>query len=179
MNQIQLTQIGSLRQQRISVTISFQLKKTEPRFYFQPKIVNKQNFLIKEYLKDWCLFVEKTSLFANKNVIVFVLTVGGMSRPSKSITQAKKVAPPAVPDVFRHSGSSFGSAGYASSEDGCFSSGVGPGDDGTYGMPPGKSPGPIFTHPGFSFPTIVGKYSHAEDQGTWLNKFSITEFHWH
>ncbi|XP_015588656.1 caskin-1 isoform X2 [Cephus cinctus] len=104
------------------------------------------------------------------------ISVGGMSRPSKAVTQAKKVAPPAVPDVFRHSGSSFGSAGYASSEDGCFLSGGGSngggggggggaGDDGSYGMPSGKSPGPIFTHPGFAFPPIVGKYAHAEDQG--------------
>lgn len=96
------------------------------------------------------------------------VTVGGMSRPSKAVTQAKKVAPPAVPDVFRHSGSSFGSAGYASSEDSCFLSGSGPGgttDDGSYGIPSGKSPGPIFTHPGFAFPPVVGKYAHAEDQG--------------
>ncbi|XP_044008572.1 caskin-1 isoform X3 [Aphidius gifuensis] len=97
------------------------------------------------------------------------LKVGGMSRPSKAVTQVKKVAPPAVPDVFRHSGSSFGSAGYASSEDGGFLSsggGVGgPGDDGSYGMPAGKSPGPIYTHPGFAFPPVVGKYAHAEDQG--------------
>ncbi|XP_012271628.1 caskin-1 isoform X2 [Orussus abietinus] len=112
------------------------------------------------------------------------ISVGGMSRPSKAVTQAKKVAPPAVPDVFRHSGSSFGSAGYASSEDGCFlptagggAAGPGPGpgpgngngvgapDDASYGMPSGKSPGPVFTHPGFAFPPIVGKYAHAEDQG--------------
>ncbi|XP_046468184.1 caskin-1-like isoform X2 [Neodiprion pinetum] len=93
-------------------------------------------------------------------------SVGGMSRPSKAVAQVKKVAPPAVPDVFRHSGSSFGSAGYASSEDGCFLSGSGGGgDDGSYGMPAGKSPGPIFTHPGFAFPPVVGKYAHAEDQG--------------
>ncbi|XP_043280519.1 caskin-1 isoform X2 [Venturia canescens] len=102
-----------------------------------------------------------------------LLQLGGMSRPSKAVTQVKKVAPPAVPDVFRHSGSSFGSAGYASSEDGGFlSSGGGSaigagsaGDDGSYGMPSGKSPGPIFTHPGFAFPPVVGKYAHAEDQG--------------
>ncbi|KAF4527608.1 hypothetical protein B566_EDAN016294 [Ephemera danica] len=44
--------------------------------------------------------------------------VGGMSRaPNKQPAQVKKVAPPSVPDVFRHSGSSFGSAGYSSSED--------------------------------------------------------------
>ncbi|XP_031788036.1 caskin-1 isoform X2 [Nasonia vitripennis] len=133
------------------------------------------------------------------------ISVGGMSRPSKAVTQAKKVAPPAVPNDFRHSGSSFGSAGYASSEDGsCFlpgglqphgsgggvvnsmnltggghglgapgscgpnggGGGGGGGDDGPYGMPAGKSPGPIFSHPGFSFPAMVGKYAqHAEDQG--------------
>ncbi|XP_046586894.1 caskin-1 isoform X1 [Neodiprion lecontei] len=95
-----------------------------------------------------------------------LMQLGGMSRPSKAVAQVKKVAPPAVPDVFRHSGSSFGSAGYASSEDGCFLSGSGGGgDDGSYGMPAGKSPGPIFTHPGFAFPPVVGKYAHAEDQG--------------
>lgn len=97
--------------------------------------------------------------------------VGGMNRPSKAVTQAKKVAPPAVPDVFRHSGSSFGSAGYASSEDSCFLPGSGPGgttDEGSYGVPSGKSPGPIFTHPGFAFPPVVGKYAHAEDQGAIL-----------
>lgn len=100
-----------------------------------------------------------------------------MSRPSKAVTQVKKVAPPAVPDVFRHSGSSFGSAGYASSEDGCFLSsgtgGGGAGDDGSYGMPSGKSPGPIFTHPGFAFPPIVGKYTHAEDQGTYDKRLQL------
>lgn len=43
-----------------------------------------------------------------------------MSRPPKPAAQAKKVPPPAVPHEFRHSGSSFGSAGYASSEDTAF-----------------------------------------------------------
>ncbi|XP_034936267.1 caskin-2 isoform X2 [Chelonus insularis] len=97
-----------------------------------------------------------------------LMHLGGMSRPSKAVTQVKKVAPPAVPDVFRHSGSSFGSAGYASSEDGGFlsSGGGAPGDDGSYGMPAGKSPGPIYTYSGFAFPPVVGnKYAHAEDQG--------------
>ncbi|XP_061937454.1 caskin-1 isoform X2 [Apis cerana] len=97
-----------------------------------------------------------------------LMHLGGMNRPSKAVTQAKKVAPPAVPDVFRHSGSSFGSAGYASSEDSCFLPGSGPcgtTDEGSYGVPSGKSPGPIFTHPGFAFPPVVGKYAHAEDQG--------------
>lgn len=43
-----------------------------------------------------------------------------MSRSSKPTPQAKKVAPPAVPEIYRHSGSSFGSVGYASSDDGGF-----------------------------------------------------------
>jgi hypothetical protein len=129
---------------------------------------------------------------------VFLIAVGGMSRPSKTVTQAKKVAPPSVPNDFRHSGSSFGSAGYASSEDGCFLPGALPGgnggtggglsmtgggnpggpngDDGSYGMPAGKSPGPVFTHPGFSFPPMVGKYAHAEDQGKTLS-LSLSSFH--
>lgn len=43
------------------------------------------------------------------------VSVGGMSRPPKPVAPLKKVAPPAVPDAgFRHSGSSFGSAGYSS-----------------------------------------------------------------
>lgn len=43
-----------------------------------------------------------------------------MSRPPKPAATVKKVPPPAVPHEFRHSGSSFGSAGYASSEDAGF-----------------------------------------------------------
>lgn len=39
------------------------------------------------------------------------------ARPTKPTMQAKRVTPPAVPDVYRHSGSSFGSAGYGSAED--------------------------------------------------------------
>ncbi|XP_072749430.1 caskin-1-like isoform X2 [Anoplolepis gracilipes] len=70
-----------------------------------------------------------------------LLYLGGMSRPSKAVTQAKKVAPPAVPDVFRHSGSSFGSAGYASSEDSCFLSGSGPGGIDMTQSPGRDSPG--------------------------------------
>ncbi|XP_023315726.1 caskin-2 isoform X2 [Trichogramma pretiosum] len=128
-----------------------------------------------------------------------LLQLGGMSRPSKSVTQAKKVAPPAVPNDFRHSGSSFGSAGYASSEDGssCYvtagtllqsssivgvapmqpsgnNSVVGSGGggqsvvvdvDSPYGMTTGKSPNPMYNHPGFTFPSMANKYAHAEDQG--------------
>lgn len=48
---------------------------------------------------------------------LFFVVNSGMARPPKPAAQAKRVAPPAVPDVFRHSGSSFGSAGYGSSED--------------------------------------------------------------
>lgn len=49
------------------------------------------------------------------------LTVGtAMSRPTKN-SQPKRVTPPAVPEIHRHSGSSFGSAGYSSLEDGGFS----------------------------------------------------------
>lgn len=51
------------------------------------------------------------------------VNTGGMSRPPKSIQQAKRVAPPAVPDIYRHSGSSFGSAGYGSCEESAAASG--------------------------------------------------------
>ncbi|XP_054281765.1 uncharacterized protein LOC128999342 isoform X2 [Macrosteles quadrilineatus] len=83
--------------------------------------------------------------------------LGGMSRPNKPVVQIKKVAPPAVPDCqagFRHSGSSFGSAGYSSAgEDHGFTD---PGRDGyevgdVYGMA-GKSPGGQFNYPAFTFP---------------------------
>lgn len=40
-----------------------------------------------------------------------------MSRLPKRMQQAKRVAPPAVPEIYRHSGSSFGSAGYVSCEE--------------------------------------------------------------
>lgn len=40
-----------------------------------------------------------------------------MSRLPKRMQQAKRVAPPAVPEIYRHSGSSFGSAGYGSCDD--------------------------------------------------------------
>lgn len=39
-----------------------------------------------------------------------------MSRLPKRMQQAKRVAPPAVPEIYRHSGSSFGSAGYGSDD---------------------------------------------------------------
>ncbi|XP_068901772.1 caskin-1 isoform X4 [Tenebrio molitor] len=87
--------------------------------------------------------------------------LGGMSRPPKPAATAKKVAPPAVPHEFRHSGSSFGSAGYASSEDAGFLApsdppGVPRDDHSDYGSTvsssTGKSPGPIFPAPTFTFP---------------------------
>lgn len=50
--------------------------------------------------------------FANETV-----NKEGMSRLPKRMQQAKRVAPPAVPEIYRHSGSSFGSAGYGSCDD--------------------------------------------------------------
>jgi CASK-interacting protein len=101
-----------------------------------------------------------------------------MSRPP----QAKKVAPPAVPlDCFRHSGSSFGSAGYISAEDPIvnfdssggttsFSQLLPPGTPGTlsirddqsdYGSTISKSPGSlnnfIVTSNTFTFPVPRGE----------------------
>lgn len=102
--------------------------------------------------------------------------MGGMNRASKQMPMAKKVAPPAVPDVFRLSGSSFGSAGYASSEDGFMPL---PPPDGQssisdrsdiYGVS-GKSPGPggQFNYQSFTFPGKGVYYHHQqslqEDQG--------------
>ncbi|KAJ8925124.1 hypothetical protein NQ315_001306 [Exocentrus adspersus] len=91
-----------------------------------------------------------------------LLNLGGMSRPPKPAATVKKVAPPAVPHEFRHSGSSFGSAGYASSEDtGGFLAptdppGIPRDDHSDYGSTvsgsTGKSPGPIFPAPSFTFP---------------------------
>lgn len=40
-----------------------------------------------------------------------------MNRTPKPIQQAKRVTPPAIPEIYRHSGSSFGSTGYGSGED--------------------------------------------------------------
>lgn len=105
-----------------------------------------------------------------------------MSRPPKPVAQVKKVAPPAVPEAgFRHSGSSFGSAGYSSAgEDHVFHEqgrdGYDVGD--IYGMS-GKSPGqfnyPAFTFPGPQYTQMQGttksamNYHHQlslqEDQG--------------
>ncbi|XP_017782586.1 PREDICTED: caskin-2 isoform X3 [Nicrophorus vespilloides] len=95
-------------------------------------------------------------------MVLLAKHVGGMSRPPKPAATAKKVAPPAVPHEFRHSGSSFGSAGYASSEDAGFLApseppGVPRDDHSDYGSTvsgsTGKSPGPVFPPPSFTFPT--------------------------
>lgn len=48
---------------------------------------------------------------------IYIVNKEGMSRLPKRQQQAKRVAPPAVPEIFRHSGSSFGSAGYGSCDD--------------------------------------------------------------
>ncbi|CAH0545872.1 unnamed protein product [Brassicogethes aeneus] len=94
-----------------------------------------------------------------------LLNLGGMSRPPKPTATAKKVAPPAVPHEYRHSGSSFGSAGYASSEEPTYlapseASGVPRDDHSDYGSTvsgsTGKSPGPIFPAPTFTFPQQPG-----------------------
>ncbi|CAH0385482.1 unnamed protein product [Bemisia tabaci] len=79
-----------------------------------------------------------------------------MNRQPKAGAQMKKVAPPQVPETaFRHSGSSFGSAGYGSAgEEPVFHDApVRDGYDMTdcYG-PPGKSPGSQFSYPQFTFP---------------------------
>ncbi|XP_069685335.1 caskin-2 isoform X2 [Periplaneta americana] len=114
-----------------------------------------------------------------------LLQLGGMSRPPKPAPQVKKVAPPAVPDVFRHSGSSFGSAGYSSSEDGCFITGPEgqPPRDGCdhgdiYGIS-GKSPGPQFSYPAFTFPGPQGvqytQLMHAGKGAAYYHQLSLQE----
>ncbi|CAH1110246.1 unnamed protein product [Psylliodes chrysocephalus] len=94
-------------------------------------------------------------------MVLLAKHVGGMSRPPKPAATAKKVPPPAVPHEFRHSGSSFGSAGYASSEDAGLlapseASGIPRDDHSDYGSTvsgsTGKSPGPVFPAPTFTFP---------------------------
>lgn len=57
----------------------------------------------------------RLTLCTNRTSFLSPVSVGGMNRQnSKTAPVIKKVAPPTVPD-FRHSGSSFGSAGYSSS----------------------------------------------------------------
>lgn len=71
------------------------------------------------YYKKYYKFVFVSYLLIVFNIIC-LFSVGGMSRAPKPQVTAKKVPPPAVPHEFRHSGSSFGSAGYSSSEDAVF-----------------------------------------------------------
>uniref|UniRef100_U5ESM8 Putative caskin n=1 Tax=Corethrella appendiculata TaxID=1370023 RepID=U5ESM8_9DIPT len=45
------------------------------------------------------------------------VNTGGMSRPSKPMPQIKKVVPPAVPDIYRYSGASFGAVHYSTADE--------------------------------------------------------------
>ncbi|XP_066907167.1 uncharacterized protein ckn isoform X1 [Halyomorpha halys] len=107
-----------------------------------------------------------------------IFHIGGMSRAPKP-AQAKKVAPPAVPEpAFRNSGSSFGSAGYSSAGEDIFKDGFEM-SEGVYSVGPSKSPAGSFNYPAFTFPgpqqyTQLGSKSAAyyhhqlslqEDQG--------------
>lgn len=56
----------------------------------------------------------------------------GMNRLPKRMQQAKRVAPPAVPEIYRHSGSSFGSAGYGSCDDSTATTNMGGGSNNFY-----------------------------------------------
>ncbi|KAK7868696.1 hypothetical protein R5R35_008223 [Gryllus longicercus] len=113
--------------------------------------------------------------------------VGGMSRPPKATPQVKKVPPPAVPDVFRHSGSSFGSsasAGYSSAgeegfltpaadaasqpREGCDHAEV-------YAMA-NKSPGSQFSYPAFTFPgPQYTQLMHAGKGSAYYHQLSLQE----
>lgn len=55
-----------------------------------------------------------------------------MNRLPKRMQQAKRVAPPAVPEIYRHSGSSFGSAGYGSCDDSTATTNMGGGSNNFY-----------------------------------------------
>ncbi|KAK7868695.1 hypothetical protein R5R35_008223 [Gryllus longicercus] len=116
-----------------------------------------------------------------------LLHLGGMSRPPKATPQVKKVPPPAVPDVFRHSGSSFGSsasAGYSSAgeegfltpaadaasqpREGCDHAEV-------YAMA-NKSPGSQFSYPAFTFPgPQYTQLMHAGKGSAYYHQLSLQE----
>lgn len=68
-----------------------------------------------------CLFNEEKI----PNLFATIVNKEGMSRLPKRMQQAKRVAPPAVPEIYRHSGSSFGSAGYVSCDEPATSMGGG------------------------------------------------------
>uniref|UniRef100_A0A8D8X4H7 Caskin-2 n=1 Tax=Cacopsylla melanoneura TaxID=428564 RepID=A0A8D8X4H7_9HEMI len=107
------------------------------------------------------------------------ISVGGMNRQnSKTAPVIKKVAPPTVPD-FRHSGSSFGSAGYSSSGEDPF---ISPADANKDTVPgydvtdypstmPGKSPGAQFNYPAFTFPGPPNQYTQLVHGGGKSNTY--------
>ncbi|KAL1453102.1 hypothetical protein WDU94_007275 [Cyamophila willieti] len=97
---------------------------------------------------------------------------------SKTAPVIKKVAPPTVPD-FRHSGSSFGSAGYSSSGEDPF---ISPADANKDTVPgydvtdypstmPGKSPGAQFNYPAFTFPGPPNQYTQLVHGGGKSNTY--------
>uniref|UniRef100_A0A0A9ZHV5 Caskin-2 n=1 Tax=Lygus hesperus TaxID=30085 RepID=A0A0A9ZHV5_LYGHE len=105
-----------------------------------------------------------------------IFHLGGMSRAGKP-AQAKKVAPPAVPDsAFRNSGSSFGSAGYSSAgEDVIFHDNRDGYEmsDGIYSMGPGKSPS-TYPYPAFTFPGPQ-QYNHVGKSSAYYHQLSLQE----
>ncbi|GLH08944.1 Uncharacterized protein GBIM_14098 [Gryllus bimaculatus] len=109
-------------------------------------------------------------------------------RPPKATPQVKKVPPPAVPDVFRHSGSSFGSsasAGYSSAGEEGF---LTPAADAAASQPregcdhaevyamANKSPGSQFSYPAFTFPgPQYTQLMHAGKGSAYYHQLSLQE----
>ncbi|XP_050542931.1 uncharacterized protein LOC126906388 isoform X3 [Daktulosphaira vitifoliae] len=112
-----------------------------------------------------------------------LLNISNMNKTPKNSPQVKKVAPPAIPDLAacRHSGSSFGSTGYSSSNDDAFiesSSGIKPDIyDTTESYYPigNKSPSIQYNHTNFTFPGS-SFYSHPiGNMKTYYHQLSLQE----
>lgn len=70
------------------------------------------------FYRLWIWLEKYVEFNGNKiDLFEFIVNKEGMSRLPKRMQQAKRVAPPAVPEIYRHSGSSFGSAGYVSCDE--------------------------------------------------------------